>query len=96
LLKIIVEHSNEEADNKNLTVTTAEEVRVFIGLIITMGANGDTKQSNHDLWSDVNGRSIYKVAMSRCRFQELLCMLRFDSKETRDERKKADKFAPFR
>ncbi|KAJ4426216.1 hypothetical protein ANN_27027 [Periplaneta americana] len=63
---------------------------------ILMAANDDTKLDYHDLWSERFGRPVYLATMSRNRFRELVKVIRFDDKDTREDRRKGDKFAPLR
>ena len=92
----IVLHSNEEANRQNIPLTNVCEVYSYIGLLLLMGAEKDTSQSVHDLWSSLHGRAIYIGAMSRNRFEQLTRVLRFDDKNTREERRQNDKLAPLR
>ena len=92
----IVQHTNEEANRKGITETCFAEIIAFLGVLILMGANNDNCLDFHDLWSNELGRSVYIATMSRNRFSELLRIIRFDDKNTRDARRVNDKFAPLR
>lgn len=96
ILQIIILHTNEEAERRNVPKTDETEILALLGIFLLMGANDDTKLDYHDLWSEKFGRSAYIAPMSRNRFQQLMKILRFDDKNTRAERKAADKFAPLR
>lgn len=96
IMQILVLHTNEEAEHKNIPKTDDTEILALLGIFILMGANDDTKLDYHDLWSKKLGRSAYIATMSRNRFRQLTKILRFDDKTTRAERKQADKFAPLR
>lgn len=95
-LSIIVTHSHQEAVLKNYEPTDETEMLAFIGILIAMGANNGTKLSISDRWFLHHGRSDYIAGMSRNRYKELLSIIRFDDKQTREERRKEDNFAPIR
>ena len=61
-----------------------------------MGVYEDCGISLKDLWSNFFGRGVYQAVMSRTRMYEILSILRFDDKATRQERRNTDKFAPLR
>lgn len=96
IMNIIVQHTNEEANNRNLKPTNTTELYAFIGILILMGANNDSRLPLEDLWGKILGKNIYTATMSRIRFGELLSLIRFDDKQTRTERRKDDKFCPLR
>ena len=48
------------------------------------------------LWSVERGRPIFGAAMARNRFQIITRVMRFDSKDTKEERQARDKMAPIR
>ncbi|KAJ4441429.1 hypothetical protein ANN_11284, partial [Periplaneta americana] len=77
------------ADNDNINNTSVIENYVI-------AANDDTKLDYHDLWSERFGRPVYLATMSRNRFRELVKVIRFDDKDTREDSRKGDKFAPLR
>lgn len=95
-LQLIVKHTNEEAVTKSIEPTNETEVLAFIGILIVQGANNDSKLDSRDLWSSEFGRASYIAGMSRNRFRTLLSIIRFDDKQTRQERRENDKFAPLR
>lgn len=83
-----------ERDAKDVTKT---EILAFIGLLFLSGC----KKQNHthflELWTkDGTGSEIFRACMSYQRFLFLLANIRFDDKETRNERKKEDKLAAVR
>ena len=96
ILGMILQHTNEEAERTGNSKTDMVELKCFIGVLILIGANNDSKLDLHDLWSHKFGRPSYIAAMSRNRFKELLTIIRFDGKSTRERRRGKDKFAPIR
>lgn len=96
IINIIVTHTNEEARRKNIPLTDGTELMAYLGLIILMGSNKDSKVDYHELWSTLYGRPVYNAVMSRTRFIQITNILRFDDKNTREARRTTDKFAPMR
>ena len=92
--------SNPEksVDNRYLNYFTLHEVRGFIGLMILTGVFRASREPIDDLYSnDLNfGRPIFRAAMPRERFKNILRFLRFDDHTTRVERVLIDKLAPIR
>ncbi|XP_069694029.1 piggyBac transposable element-derived protein 3-like isoform X1 [Periplaneta americana] len=96
IIRIIVQYTDKEAQRKGINVTNETEIMSLIGIFILMAANDDTKLDYHDLWSERFGRPVYLATMSRNRFRELVKVIRFDDKDTREDHRKGDKFAPLR
>ncbi|KAJ4432845.1 hypothetical protein ANN_21484 [Periplaneta americana] len=92
----IVQHKNEEGRRNNIEETNRTEFLAFLGILISIGANNDASLDYHDLWSGELGRSAHIAGMSRIRFRDLLWIIRFDDKSTREIRRQSDKFAPLR
>lgn len=76
-------------DKKLYRDTDILELRAFLGILITMGINNDTKQDLERLWDDANGRPIYSAGMSKRRFKALLVLIRFDDRAARIQREAA-------
>jgi hypothetical protein len=76
--------------------TDCDEMWAFIGLLILIGVHRGKNETLDELWSTVNGRSIFRATMTKNRFKSLLQFCRFDNGATRDERLKQDKLAPVR
>ncbi|GAV09981.1 hypothetical protein RvY_19465 [Ramazzottius varieornatus] len=49
-----------------------------------------------ELWSEGEGKKIYQACMSRKRFAQITCSLRFDDKSTREKRVELDKMTHVR
>ncbi|OWA54364.1 putative PiggyBac transposable element-derived protein 4 [Hypsibius exemplaris] len=75
---------------------TAEELCAYVGLLILMGVFKDATLSVADLWSNTDGRSTYSAVMSRTRFVQINCSLRFDDKSMRADRLKKDRIPHIR
>ena len=105
ILALIVEKTNKliaarKADycrERDCTPTDIGEIRAFIGLLYMAGVLRNSKLNTSDLWNnDGTGVEIFRTVMSQKRFHFLLQYVRFDDKETRNERKAVDKLAPIR
>lgn len=91
--RVDIEYSRER-DSKH---TTKSEIMALLGLLIIIG----TKKANHvnvqELWAnDGSGLEITRQVMSYKRFLFLIRCLRFDDRNTREEKKKIDKLAAVR
>ncbi|KAG7175502.1 PiggyBac transposable element-derived protein 4-like 3 [Homarus americanus] len=76
--------------------TEAKKILALLGVLIAAGQQRDNHLSVLEMWSVMTGCPLYRAAMSKGRFEFLICCLRFDNPETRVERKNQDKFAPIR
>lgn len=79
-----------------LDPTSLIEIKALIGLLLHTGANNDNHMTVEEMFSPRHGPSIYRSTMTAFRFNFLLRCIRFDDLNTREERQKTDKFAPFR
>lgn len=75
-----------------------EEIEAFIGLLFIFGALHSSKEPLRMLWSQdpIFSRPVVSAIMSRRRFKQIMCFLRFDNYETRTERRTTDKLAAIR
>lgn len=105
MLEIIVSHTNSEIRRKNChyaekkfstSETCVDEIKALLGLLVLTAAMKNNHLPTNELFDTSLCGERYKAGMSEVRFCFLLNCLRFDSKETRDERKEKDKFAPIR
>ena len=99
MIHLIVIHTNEEGyicKRAEWLPTSEEEISKLIGVFLLAGVYLSKNESVLQMWNKVDGRTIFSRIMPRNRFTELCSFLRFDSKATREERKKTDKLAPFR
>ena len=103
LAETILQHTNRyaaeldaEFPDAKYHQVTMNELMSFIGILLTMGARGDTKEHTNELWSKLEGRGFYNVAMGKRRFVALLQMIRFDDHRTSLERKENDRFTLIR
>lgn len=72
------------------------ELDAYLGILLLQGVYMDGTVPVSELWSESDGRKIYKACMSRNRFNQITCNLRFDDKPTREGRMKLDKMAHIR
>ena len=73
------------------------ELKAFVGILYLLGVSKGNHENIRNLWSDgPMARPVFKATMSVNRFEIIRCHLRFDSIDTRQERRARDKFAPFR
>lgn len=104
VIEIITNHTNEEisrrtANIKNETYhkpTDILEIKAFLGLLYLAGVLKSSGLNTSELWSEAFGNGIFRATMSQCRFKFLAASLRFDDKNTRPQRRQADKFAHIR
>ena len=94
---IIIKYTNQRGNNRygnEWKTLSSQEFDKFLGILIAMGANHDTKKSLNRIWQRTNifHAPIYSKFMSRNRFSDIIRCLRFDDKEKRDA-KKAEKRA---
>ena len=105
IIDTIVRHTNEEIERKRcnysnldkatfLSTTKPQEMKAFFGLLYLAGAFKSAHEDLEGLYArDGTGRDIFPATMALKRLLFLLSSLRFDDKETRDERKKTNKLA---
>jgi hypothetical protein len=74
---------------------TLREIEIFIGILYARGLLGAKNVPVSDLWEETWGNNVFKKAMPRNRFKEILRYLRFDSKSSRSARLAGNKFALF-
>ena len=95
---MIIEQWNKQNTGKEYQWkdTHSEEMWAFIGLLILAGVHRAKNETLDELWSMINGRTIFRATMTKNRFRSLLQFCRFDNKATREKRLKVDKLAPIR
>lgn len=105
IVNIIVKWTNQKIDilsprysrqTATYAHTEPKEIRALLGILVISGEKNDGHIPTEEMWSLDVGCSLYRVAMSEARFKFLIRCLRFDDAETREARKKDDKFAPVR
>ncbi|KAJ8934084.1 hypothetical protein NQ314_013603 [Rhamnusium bicolor] len=73
------------------------EIHALLGLLFYVGVLKANRLNLEELRKlDSSGVEMFRLTMSIKRFKFLLTCLRFDNKQTREERKKIDKLAPIR
>ncbi|KAJ4449540.1 hypothetical protein ANN_00941, partial [Periplaneta americana] len=75
---------------------TSDIIRIIVQYTNKEAQRIGIKLDYHDMWSERFGRPVYLATMSRNRFRELVKVIRFDDKDTREDSRKGDKFAPLR
>ncbi|XP_033218236.1 piggyBac transposable element-derived protein 4-like [Belonocnema kinseyi] len=102
---MIVCHTNEEIVRRQALVPNSEryagqtdtmEIEALIGFLLLCGATKNSDLKLSELFSRKFSIPFYRCVTSLNRMKFLISHLRFDSKETWVERKRNDKFAPFR
>lgn len=83
-------------DNPTFKDVSLMELKALLGVLIMSGARKDNQLSTEEMFSPALGCPFYRSVMSERRFCFLLRSLRFDGRATREERRKADVFAPMR
>ncbi|KAK3894969.1 hypothetical protein Pcinc_001262 [Petrolisthes cinctipes] len=94
--KIEVSRRAYKTKDHKVANTNELEMKAFIGCLIMTGCQKSNHLSYKELWSPNYGCPVYRSAMSSTRFEFLVECLRFDNSDTREERRKTDKFAPIR
>ena len=87
---------NPEEPKRNFETPDIIEMKAFLGIMYIRGVYKSSNVYISDLWSDLRGRPEFRATMSRNRYKELSRYVRFDDKNTREERKQKDKFAAIR
>ena len=68
------------------------ESKACVRLLLLAGLLGRSRSDLHSLWrTSPLEFPIFKATMSKNRFDKIIACLRFDDKNTREQRKKADK-----
>ncbi|XP_063227959.1 piggyBac transposable element-derived protein 4-like [Bacillus rossius redtenbacheri] len=77
--------------------TDVIEMKAFMGLLYLAGVYRGSRLNLEDLWDPSgDGVETFRLTMSLKRFRFLMRCIRFDNKETRNERKELDRIAPIR
>lgn len=105
MVNLIVTYTNAEIalkskKYKNVTATQrptdASEVRALIGILTLTAAMKDNHLPSKEIFDTTFCGNRYRSTMSNERFDFLISCLRFDDKSTRQQRRQADVYAPFR
>ncbi|XP_066149861.1 piggyBac transposable element-derived protein 4-like [Euwallacea fornicatus] len=104
ILNIILEHTNAQiaiqsekfSGHQNVSQTTKDELKAMFGILVLSAAKKDNHLSVKHMFDITISGTFYRACMSYDRFYFLLNCLRFDAKETRQERKLNDPFAHIR
>lgn len=105
MFEIIVTYTNQYIDSikgqytreRDAKATNKTEIKACIGLLYLAGLYKAGKLNLEDLWGkDGFGIEIFRLTMTLTRFRFLLRTLRFDNRETRQERRAVDRLAHIR
>lgn len=105
MIDAVVQFTNADIDIKNnkykhskftTSHTSANEVKALLGLLIQSAALKSNHLPTRTLFDTKRSANTYKGCMSAERFDFLLRCLRFDDKNTRQQRRESDKLAPIR
>lgn len=97
IVQLILTHTNARMIQENLLPTDTTELAAFFGVLYSMGVMRQTNVSLRTLWSTSKNKhghiEEFAAVMSRNRFIEIYRKIRFDDIETREERRRGNKFA---
>jgi len=99
MLDVVLKYTNlhgkllADAEKKQFTAVTKDEMLAFIGLLLYAGLTRAYREPIESLFYGPNSRAIYRATMTDKRFKEILRFLRFDDKSTRADRVVGDKAA---
>ncbi|CAK1581385.1 unnamed protein product [Parnassius mnemosyne] len=105
MIDVIVKYTNAEIDIKNnkyktskytTTQTSANEMKALLGLLIQSAGLKSNHLPTRTLFDTLRSAKTYKACMSAERFEFLLRCMRFDDRNTRQERRVSDRLAPIR
>ncbi|CAK1583081.1 unnamed protein product [Parnassius mnemosyne] len=105
MIVVIVKYMNAEIDIKNnkyktskytTTQTSANEMKAMLGLLIQSAGLNSNHLPTRTLFDTLRSVKTYKACMSAERFDFLLSCMRFDDRNTRQERWVSDRLAPIR
>lgn len=104
LLEIILQHTNAEiirqaekySSHENVSQITIEELKALFAVLVLSAAKKDNHLSAKHMFNVSISGTFYRACMSQNRFTFLLNCIRFDEKETRQERQVNDPFTHIR
>jgi hypothetical protein len=82
--------------SKKWRALNAEELRAFIGILINAGVEKSWDVAAEELFNSMESNPLYKATMSKERFCDIVQLIRFDDKRTREFRLQTDRLAAFR
>ncbi|XP_046960296.1 piggyBac transposable element-derived protein 4-like [Vanessa cardui] len=94
--EILIRKNKYKNDSYTISQTDFEEMRALLGLLFISAAVKSNHLPTRMLFNTQRSGTIFKACMSAERFNFLIKCLRFDDKQTRDERKFVDKFTHIR
>ncbi|CAB3254174.1 unnamed protein product [Arctia plantaginis] len=101
----IVQYTNVEIDIKSnkyktskytTSQTSPNEIKALLGLLIQSAALKSNHLPTRTLFDTLRNAKTYRACMSAERFDFILRCMRFDDRNTRQERRESDRLAPIR
>lgn len=105
ILNLIITYTNQHiisvqpnfSRERDVRITDMIEIHAFIGLLYLAGLYKGGRLNLEELWDVTgNGVEIFRLTMSLIRFRFLMRCIRFDNRQSRDEREKIDRLAAVR
>ncbi|XP_038069266.1 piggyBac transposable element-derived protein 4-like [Patiria miniata] len=101
MMNAILMHTNEEGLRQRGRAWSGDvammELTSAIGLLLFLGLTKSGREKVRSFWRQGPfARPLCMATMTGTRFQDILTLMRFDSKATGEARRKNDKFAPIR
>lgn len=105
LIDKLVIHTNDEILRKQanyneikftVSETNSSELKALLGVLIFSAYRKDNHLNTVEMFDVKLSGNVYKATFSEKRFRFLIDCLRFDSKDTREERRANDRFAAIR
>ncbi|XP_035768532.1 piggyBac transposable element-derived protein 4-like [Neolamprologus brichardi] len=72
------------------------DLQAYVGMLILAGVYRSNKEATASLWHAESGRTIFRATMTLKVFHKISRVIRFDDKDTREDRRARDKLAPIR
>ncbi|XP_031735170.1 piggyBac transposable element-derived protein 4-like [Anarrhichthys ocellatus] len=72
------------------------DLQAYVGLLILAGVYRSSKEATSSLWHAESGRAIFRATMTLKMFHKISRVIRFDDKDTREDRRARDKLAHIR
>lgn len=94
--EILIRRNKYKHDSYTVSLTNLLEIKALLGLLLNSAAMKSNHLPTRILFDTQRSGTIFKACMSAERFNFLIKCLRFDDKQTRDARKKDDKFTHIR
>ncbi|XP_052745784.1 piggyBac transposable element-derived protein 4-like [Bicyclus anynana] len=94
--EILTQRNKYKHESYTVSLTSLSEIKALLGLLLNAAAMKSNHLPTRILFNTQRSGTIFKACMSAERFNFLIKCLRFDEKQTRDDRRKEDKFTHIR